>query len=153
MFSLTTRKEKQTCNICGIQTSRNHLVRRREEVRLEFGTAQNVPLSQLPPRMTSIIIFLRSTAPQNKTLPSNVSLVTKFPGIYVLIQHKKTRNPEWRLDQEQELWMWNTKLKILRILGSEKSCVLISISWRILNLKGRDKKYSITQCEILTKQL
>ena len=41
---------------------------------------------------------------------------------------------------------------MLRITAWEKICVVVNIFWWILNLKGRDTKYSITQWKLSTKQ-
>ena len=41
---------------------------------------------------------------------------------------------------------------MLRIIGCEKSCVLVNISWWIPNLKGRDTKFSIKKISIQIKK-
>ena len=79
-----------------------------KDVQLEHCFVPTVPPSQQSPKMISITILLRSTAPQNLKSPSNVNFVIKSFQDFTLYVNIGTLNTQCRSDQEQEMWMWNT---------------------------------------------
>ena len=124
----------------------------RRVVLLVHCIVPTVPISPQNLRMIWITILLKNTAPPNLKLPSIVNFVIKSFHDLTLYVHIDPLITESKSDQEQEMWMWNTQWKMLRITAWEKSCVLFNISWWIPKLKGRDTKFSITQCKLSTKQ-
>ena len=79
----------------------------RRDVQLEHCIISNDPISPQNPEMIWITILLRSIAPQNLMLPSSVNFVFKSFQLFTLYVNIETLNTECRLDQEQEMWMWN----------------------------------------------
>ena len=67
----------------------------------------NVPISPRNPEMIWNTILPGSIAPQNLMLRSSVNFVIKSFQDFTLYLSIGTLNTECRLDQEQEMWMWN----------------------------------------------
>ena len=67
----------------------------------------------------------------------------EFPGFYALRQHRNTQHG-------MEIGSKTRDVDVEHIVGDvedhrlRESCVLVNISWWILNVKGRDSKYLIT---------
>ena len=79
----------------------------RRDVQLEHCIVPTVPISQQSPKMISITILLRSTAPQNLMSPSSVNFAFKCFQDFTLYVNIETLNTKCKSDLEQEMWMWN----------------------------------------------
>ena len=79
----------------------------KRDVQLEHYIVPNVPISPQNPKMIWITILLRSTVSQNLISPSSVNLAVKSFQDFTLYVNIETLNTQSRLDQEQEMWMWN----------------------------------------------
>ena len=106
----------------------------RRDVQLEHYIVPNVPISPRNPKIIWITILPRSIVPQNLMLPSIVNFVIKSFQGFALDVNIETLNTECRLDQKQEMWMWNILWEMLKIIDWAKSCVPVNISWWIRNL-------------------
>ena len=78
------------------------------DIQLEHFIVPNVPISPQNLKMIWITILLRNTAPQNLMSPSNLNFANKSFQDFTLYVNIETLNTEWKSDQEQEIWMWNT---------------------------------------------
>ena len=76
---------------------------KRRVVLLVHCFVPKVPVSPQNPKMISITILLRSTAPKNLMSPSSVNIVNKSFQDFTLYVNIETVNTECRLDQEQDM--------------------------------------------------
>ena len=67
----------------------------------------------------------------------------EFPGFYALRQHENIQHG-FQIKTKQMLFLTILSTK-LRMQVLKRSCVLVNLSWSILNLKKRDTNYSIMQ--------
>ena len=76
-----------------------------KDVHVKHCIIPTVPTPPQIPKVVWIIIFLKSTAPQNLMSPSNVNFVIKIFQFFTLHVNIETINTEARSDQEEEMWM------------------------------------------------
>ena len=99
------RNEKVTCENCGTQTTRINNVRYKKSCSAGTLYCTHCPNSPQNPKMISITILLRSTAPQNLITPSSVNFAFQSFQDFTLYVNTETLNTECKSDQEQEMWM------------------------------------------------
>ena len=80
----------------------------RGDNRLEHCIVPNILISPQNPKVIWITMLLRSTAPQNLMSPSSVNFGIKSFQDFTLYVNIKALKTEYKSDQEQEMWMWNT---------------------------------------------
>ena len=101
------RNEEVTCEIYGTQTKKLNLARHKKRCSVGTLYCTQCPNFSTKPEMIGNTTLLRSIGPQNLMLPSRVNFVTKSVQDFTLYVNIETLNTECRLDQEQEMWMWN----------------------------------------------
>ena len=135
------RKEKVTCENCGNQTTRNNNVRHKKSCSLGTLYCPQYPnFSTKSKNDLNYHIAKKHSAPKLDVTFKCKLCFQEFPGFYALRQHRKTQHGmqigSGTKDVDVEHIVEDVEDHELR----EKSCVLVNISWWILNLKRARQK-------------
>ena len=143
------RYEKVACEKFGNQIAKLNLARHKKSCFV--GT---LCCTQCPNFFTKSQIDLKNHNSKKHSAPKlDVTFKCKlcyqeFPGFHVLLQHRNTQHGMQIGPGTKDVDMEHTVGDV-----EERRVAFLSISvWWIRNLKGRDTKYSITQCKLSTKQ-
>ena len=101
------RNEEVTCEIYGTQTTKLNLARHKKRCSVGTLYCTQCPNFSTKPEMIGNTTLLRSIGLQNLMLPSRVNFVKKSFQDFTLYVNIEAPNTECRLDQEQEMWIWN----------------------------------------------
>ena len=140
------RKEKITCDSCGTQTTRSSFVRHKKRCSADLVLIQCPNFSSSCQIVLNHHIVEKHSAPKLDVTFKGKLYYQEFSGFCNI----KTPSMAF-LSEKQMLILTKLSMKWM-IPISKRSCLLVIISWWILNLKKRDTKCSITQWKTSTKQ-